>query len=230
MTDKHNYTDNIPIDNSANVLRFITPEQKLHLDKIQYSVFFNKGENIFKQGAPMPHIIVINKGLAKVYIEDNNRNIVLRIIKPGEVLGGPGFFTDNKHHFSVTAIEDTIANYIEVEEFKKLILDNSELGIKIIAYLNEAHINLYNKLKIITHKHMNGRLASTLLYLSDKIYGNDVFETTLSRQDIADMSSMTKESAIRILKEFKTSGILNCHNNTFEIYNKESLRNILENG
>lgn len=231
MTNNYVSSKKPILDNSSNVLRFISEEQKKHLEKIQYTVTFNKGENIFKQGAPMPHIIVIKDGLAKVFLEEeNNRSIILRLIKSGEIIGGPGFFTDYKHHFSVTAIENTVAHYIEVEEFKKMVLDNSELGIKMIAYLNMSHIKLYEKLKIITHKHMNGRLASTLLYLSSDIYSTNTFETTLSRQDIADMSSMTKESAIRILKEFKTSGFISCNNNTFEIFNKEALANIVENG
>ncbi len=219
------------LDVSKNVLRFLTPEQHNHINQIKYSVTFNKGENIFKQGTPMPHIIVIKEGLGKVFLEEENkRNIILKIIKPGEILGGPGFFTDYKHHFSLTALEDTTAYFIDIYEFKKLVLDNAEFGIELIAYLNLAHINIYKKLRVISHKHMNGRLASTLLYLSNGIYNSDNFDTTLTRQDIADLSSMTKESAIRILKELKTSNIINCTNNHFDILNKEALVNIVENG
>lgn len=216
---------------NGNMLKFLTTEQLNHVNDIQYSVSFNKGENIFKQGAPMPHIIIIEKGMAKVYLEDgNNRSIILKIIKPGEIIGGPGFYTDYKHHFSVTALQDTSAFYIDVIEFKKLILDNPEFGLKLIGSLNMAHIGLYNKLKTITHKQMNGRLASTLLYLCNNIYDSDSFVTNLTRQDLADMSSMTKESAIRILKDFKTSGIIDCTNNHFKINDKKALLNIIENG
>ena len=231
MNTKNTTIDNQPLDFSLNVLKFLTPEEQVQIDKVQYSVSFNKGETIFKQGAPMPYVIVLKSGLAKVFLEDGkNRNIVLRITKPGEIVGGPGFFTDYKHHFSVTAIEDCAAHYIDVEAFKKLLLHNARFGLEMIAYLNNAHVKLYEKLKILTHKHMNGRLASTLLYLSNNIYNSEKFDTTLSRQDIADMSSMTKESAIRILKEFKTSGIISCQNNSFEIHDKYGLVNILENG
>ncbi|NQU34689.1 MAG: Crp/Fnr family transcriptional regulator [Bacteroidetes bacterium] len=216
---------------NGNMLKFLTPEQLNHVNDIQYSVSFNKGENIFKQGAPMPHIIIIEKGMAKVYLEDgNNRSIILKLIKPGEIIGGPGFYTDYKHHFSVTALQDTSAFYIDVIEFKKLVLDNPEFGLKLIGNLNIAHIGLFNKLKTITHKQMNGRLASTLLYLCNNIYDSDSFVTNLTRQDLADMSSMTKESAIRILKDFKTSGIIDCTNNHFKINDKKALLNIIENG
>ena len=73
-------------------------------------------------------------------------------------------------------------------------------------------------------------MASTLLYLSEQIYEADEFETELSRQDIADMSAMTKESSIRIIKNFKDSSIIECNNNYFKLLNKEHLINIMENG
>lgn len=221
----------VDIFSNGNVLKFITNEQLEHLDSIQYSASFNKGENIFKQGAPMPYIIIIRSGMAKVYLEDgDNNNIILRIMKSGELLGGPGFFTDYKHHFSVTAIEKTVAHYIDITEFKNLVLTNSEFAIELIAHLNLTHIAIYEKLKVISHRHMNGRIASTLLYLCNNIYEADSFDTPLTRQDIADMSSMTKESAIRILKEFKTSGFISCTNNHFDIHNKQALIQIIQNG
>jgi CRP/FNR family transcriptional regulator, polysaccharide utilization system transcription regulator len=231
MTKDHKRIDYNYFETGGNILKFLTTKQLERLNEIQYSVSFNKGENIFKQGAPMPHIIIIESGMAKVYLEDgSNRNIVLRIITPGEIIGGPGFFTDYKHHFSVSALEETNAQYIDISEFKKLILDNPEFALELIGYLNKAHINFYNRLIITTHKHMNGRLANTLIYLSEKIYNSNDFTTTLTRQDIADMSSMTKESAIRILKDFKMSGIVDCNNNNFDIIDKDALVNILENG
>lgn len=231
MDKKKIISENNVFEMNSNVLRFLKPEQKTYLENTLFSVSFNQGENIFKQGAPMSHIIIIVKGMAKVYLEDgNHRNIIMRIIKSGELIGGPGFYNDNKHHFSVTTLEDTTAYFIEIEDYKKLILENSEFALRMINHLNEAHINSYKKFKITLHKQMNGRLADTLLYLSNNIYNSNIFDTKLSRQDLADMSSMTKESAIRILKDFKSSGIISCTNNHFEILNKTALQNILENG
>ena len=53
---------------------------------------------------------------------------------------------------------------------------------------------------------------------------------TISRQDLADISGMSKESAIRILKEFKEEGILTVDGNIFEILNIKQLKQISETG
>ncbi len=221
----------LDVFDNGNALKFITPKQLEHIDSIQYTVSFNKGENIFKQGAPMPHLIILRTGLAKVFIEDgNSNNIILRLVKAGQLVGGPGFFTDNRHHFTLTALENTVAHFIDATEFKNLILNNSKFALELIAYLNKTHIALYDKLRIISNRHMNGRIANTLLYLSNSVYDSDSFDTPLTRQDIADMSAMTKESAIRILKEFKSAGIISCSNNHFDIHRKESLLSLVQNG
>ena len=78
----------------------------------------------------------------------------------------------------------------------------------------------------LTHKQMHGRIADTLIYLSKEIYKSSTFETPLNRQDIADMSAMTKESAIRILKELKDDNIIDFTTSGFTILNEPSLLQI----
>ena len=53
---------------------------------------------------------------------------------------------------------------------------------------------------------------------------------SISRQDLADLSGMSKESAIRILKEFKEEGLLNVEGNMFELLNIKQLKQISETG
>ena len=77
---------------------------------------------------------------------------------------------------------------------------------------------------------MHGRIADVIFYLTDKIYCQNPFNMSISRQDLADLSGMSKESAIRILKEFKEEGILTVQGNTIEILNTKQLRQISETG
>lgn len=215
----------------SSVFRFLSDEELEYVNSLRFEVSFKAGENIFKQGGPLTHIVCITSGLAKVFLEsEDHHDIILRLMKPTELIGGPGFKTDGRHHFSAAALEDTVACFIEVAAFEKLLVNNPTFAIELIAYLNRAHIGLYNKLLTNTHKHMSGRMAGTLLYLAKEVYESNIFETPLSRQDIADMSGMTKESAIRVLKEFKEEGILDCYNSHFEIANMESLQKIFRVG
>jgi CRP/FNR family transcriptional regulator len=52
----------------------------------------------------------------------------------------------------------------------------------------------------------------------------------LSRQELADMTGMTMESFIRILKEFKTSGIISVDGSHIHILDEDSLSLISRKG
>jgi len=209
----------------------LSNEQLKSIHENRFVVHFKAGETIFKQGGTLTHIIYIIEGKTKVLLEGSNSQIILlSILKQPDIIGGPGFNTDYRHHFSVVALEDTETCFIDINLFKRLVLSNQPFAINLIAHLNYRIIDLFDKLKSLTHKHMNGRLADTLIYLSEVVYQSSEFTTRLSRSDIADMSSMTNESATRTLKKFKDDGIISYKGNNFKIIKKDVLSNISKKG
>lgn len=213
-----------------NLFRFLDEEQLQIINKTRHEVRFHKGETIFKQGGPFTHIACLTSGLAKIYIENaDKKNLILKILKPTELVGGPGFNVDFRHHFSVAALTDSSACFIDVNVFKQMLEENRIFAMEFIKYLNSASIKYYEKMMSLTHKQMHGRIADALLYLAH-IHNSNDFETALSRQDIADLSAMTKESAIRICKELKTDDIIAYTANKFTIIDEEALKQISKTG
>ena len=209
----------------------LNSEQIKVLNTNRFEVTFNAGETIFKQGSALTHIVYFESGKAKMVLEDTNgQSVLFKIVKQYDIAGGPGFYTDYRNYFSLVAIEDTKACFVDVEIFKNFVETNSSFASALISYLNLAFIKMYDQLRAFTNKHMNGRLADTLLYLSNDIYCDNEFTTTLSRLDLANMSSMTKESVIRTLKNFKEDGIIDFKNDSFKILKKDILLDICKKG
>lgn len=207
-----------------NLFCYLSDKQLDIINNDRYEVHFHKGEVIFKQGGPLTHIACLTSGLAKIYIEGHDKkNMILKVLKPTELVGGPGFPVDYRHHFSVSALSESSACLIDIRAFEEMIKTNSEFSFAFIKYLNETTIALHGKLMNLTHKQMHGRIADTILYLSKEIYKSSTFDTPLTRQDLADMSAMTKESAIRILKELKDDNIIDFNSSGFNILNEPSL-------
>ncbi len=214
-----------------NLFRFLDDEQMEYINKSRYEVTFLKGETMFKQGGPLTHIACLTSGMAKIYIEgQGKKNMILKILKPTELVGGPGYHVDFRHHFSVSALSDSTACFIDINAFNDMIKANNVFALEFIKYLNTTTVRVYEKLMSLTHKQMHGRIADALLYLSKEIYNSNTFHTLLSRQDIADLSAMTKESAIRIIKEFKDEGIIDYNTSEFSILKEEALINISKTG
>lgn len=215
-----------------NIFNLLSDDELEEVNASRSEVLFNRGETLFKQGGPLTHIACITSGMAKIYLEDarKKKNIILRLLRPGDMVGGPGLFVDFRNHFTVTAIAETRACFIDINIFQIILERNTQFNKAFIKYLNSQTIRFYEKTVSLTFKQMPGRLADTLLYLSNDVYGKKSFSTSLSRQDIAELSSMTKESAIRILKDFRNEGILQITGDHFEIVRDDILKKISSSG
>jgi CRP/FNR family transcriptional regulator, polysaccharide utilization system transcription regulator len=200
----------------------------MHRDRFQVS--YKAGEIIFKQGSPSTYLMCLTSGMVKVYVEGIGKNLILSLVKPVEYIISPGFYSDNRHHFSVTALVDSTACLIEANVFKSLIRQNHDLAEEFMQRLSVQLITNFDHTVVLTQKQMHGRIANSLVYLSEKIYESDSFEMILTRQELADFSGMSTESAIRILKEFKEEKIIELTKNSLVILDKGRLKKIQETG
>jgi len=207
-----------------SVFNTLSEVQILKLSTNKYTAKYKSGEIIFKQGTLVTHILSLTSGLVKVYIEGyNDKNLILKLSQSGELIGGPGLFTDKRFHYSVTALTDCTTCFIEANTVIELVQENKEFAIAMLTHVNKSAINNFNKFISLTQKHMQGRMADALIYLSRVIYKSSKFTMDVSRQDLADLTAMTKESSIRILKEFKDDNIISLNNNDIEILKPEKL-------
>lgn len=215
----------------TSIFSHLKEEELSAFNASRYETRYKAGEIIFKQGTAITHIMSFTNGLAKVYIEGyNNRDLILQLIKPGSLIGGPGVLVDNMHHFSVSAITDCTACFIDINEYKKALNFNTEFALASLKSINVQNIKNFTKFISLTQKQMQGRIADAILYLSEEIFTAEKFDMTISRQDLADLTAMSKESAIRILKEFKDDKIINLTQNKLEITNVEKLKRFSEIG
>lgn len=209
------------------IFSYLSDEQLIKFNENRYETKYNPGEIIFKQGTAMTHLMSFTSGLAKVYLEGSNqRNIILKIIKAGEFIGGPGMFTDFKHHFTVRAIEECSACFIDVNVFMEIMNVNTDFSIQTYKSANIQTLNNFQKFVSLTQKQMPGRIADALIYLYEEIYQSNPFKLTLSRQELGDMTALSKESAIRILKQFKDEKIIKIEQNMLHILDIDSLYEI----
>ncbi len=190
-------------------------------------VEYQKGETIIKEGTRCSNIICIKQGYAKLYIKGlENKNIIIKLLKQGDFIVSPGLFTDNLNHFSVSAITQMDTCLISIDAFTNAYRNNNRFAEQILKLNHQITNDLYSQLINFSHKKMPGRVANTIIYLAENIYQSRKFHTTLSRQDMADLSSVSKESLIRVLKDFKEDGILSINGNQIEINSFKTLQNI----
>lgn len=217
--------------NRADIFNSLSRHELEKVNCQRVSIHYNPGEVIFKQGAPCHNFICITSGLVKIYIEhDNSHNVILGLIRPINYIFEPGAFTDFRHHFTAVASEETTACIIDVGVMQDLMRSNPEFAAEYIKKISVQAIELFKKISSFTQKHVYGRMADMLIYLNTKVYQGNPFDLTISRQDLADLAGMTKESSIRVLKKFKDDNIISLEGNHLEILSLSKLEAISKSG
>lgn len=212
-------------------LESLTDEEKDLLEKNSVTVDYKKGETISKQGSFASNILYIESGLVKVYIEGKPKNLILTITPEDHFVGLQAIIEGNNTFlYSVSTYVDSRIKLIDIQVFKQLLRQNPAFATKIINILNENSAQAYGRFFCLTRKQLHGRLADTLLCLSERIFKSDAFELPLSRNDLGDLTGMSTESVIRIMKEFKDDKLIKVVCKTIEIVDKERIKKISEVG
>lgn len=219
------------VENEANIFKPLT-EKELHflVDKKQ-QIKYNVKETIIKQNTSSTFVICMRDGFAKVFIEgDKGKNLIVKIIGKGDFISGGGLFNGNVQHFTISAITPVTCCLIDAGKLSNLFSENNKFAIELLRNHTRQNNYLLSKMVSLTQKYMPGRVAETLLYLKNEIYKNPKFTVDLSRQELAEMSNMTKESLVRILQQFKESNLIKTQGSEIEIMDEASLIHVSKNG
>lgn len=198
-------------------------ELKLFENK-KTQVKYLKGETIIKQGAWATHVIFINKGLVRQYIQSSGqKQINIRLVKKGDFMAFFSIFDNHIYPYSAIALKDTTICMIDKSALVGLMMNNPQFALEMTSRNYQREHRYIDVINSLSFKQMRGKLASTLLYLSsDHFEGEDVFEY-LTRQDIADFASITIESGIKFIKEFEKEGLVKLDSKKIVIADKNKL-------
>jgi len=218
-------------EHQSSVFSILQKEDLDILMENKQEILFKPGETILKQNTSSTHVVCIKKGLAKVYIEGmKGKSLIIKLIGDLDFITGGGIFANHTRRFTVSALTNVECCFINSEQILKLFSKNSEFALEIMKYHNDQNNQMLNSLINLTQKYMPGRVADSLLYLKNEIFKTSSFQLPLNRQELAEMSAMTKESYVRILKEFKTSGVIKHIRNSMVILDEKALVSISKNG
>lgn len=216
---------------SSKCFSRLLPAQVEFIDHFKVQIGYSMGEDVCKQGAFASSIIYIVDGLIKLSIEGpNNKSFILRIVKPAEFIGLSSLFGENIYHYSAKTLKDTTICMIERESIAKLARENGVFASEIIKWHCHIETHHYKKIQSLTYKQLHGRLADTLIYLSSEDFGiKNVFQY-LTRKDLAELSAMSTEGAVRILSEFDKDGVIKLAGKDIQILDLQKLAKISKSG
>ncbi len=205
----------------------LTEEERAFIDENSRIYSIRKNEIIYHEGDAPKHMVMLVSGKLRVFKSGvSNRNQIIRMLKPFDLFGYRSIIAGDNHSTSVSAVEASEIYAVNIEAFLQLIQQNGKLCYSFL-YEMARDLGISDTRTVnISQKHIRGRLAEALLYLRDN-YGLDEDQCTismyLSREDLANLSSMTTSNAIRTLSAFTTEGIISVDGRKIKILDMEEL-------
>lgn len=179
------------------------------LNKNSRQIRYDKGETVIKQNAFVSHIIYLRKGICKILLEGlNGKNVIVKFIPSNHFIGLPALFSSEFYPYTATALKSCEVCIIEINFFRKIITENPAISQSLLKLFSKDYSELFLKVLVLGTKQLHGRLAEAILYMCrDEFTREDLF-SSLTRKDMAELSSMSTESMIRLFNEFKSDKII----------------------
>ena len=187
---------------------------------------YRKRQIICSEGEEITHVMIILAGNAKMYVEGiNGSNIIISILIPQSYIGHIAVLDYKKYRYSAAALSDCHICHIGIDAVRKMYRENNSFMDRINAQITDSISHIMSKLVSLNQKQLRGKVAESLLYLSD-LSASDTFRMPVTRRELAELSAISEENTVRVLTEFRNKGIIELSGREISIRNKTMLRSI----
>ena len=189
---------------------------------------FVRGDQIFSEGSPSDRFYAIASGRVKVFkTTPAGKDVILEIFGVGDPLGAVAVYEGWPFPASAVALEDTTCLTIERTQFFTLLEQHPTLVRGLLLGLTHRLIELTNRLAELTGGRVERRFARLFLKLAGEV-GKPAAEGTfiamrLSRQELADLTGTTIETAIRIMSRWGKDRIVLTESGGFVLIDTKAL-------
>ncbi len=212
-------------------LKALGKEELLKMAECKTSYTIKKGEPIFEEGEMTNGIYCVKDGVCKLSkLSSNGKDQIVKLVKPGELLGQRSMISEEPANLSAVALEDMEVCFIPRTEIIQFFNQNNQFSMNVMKTicgdLKDADEHMVN----MAQKSVKERLAGTLIYLEETFgkEADDTLRLQLSREELAGMIGTATESCIRLLSELNKSNLIELVGKRIKIIDKAKLRRLSE--
>jgi CRP/FNR family cyclic AMP-dependent transcriptional regulator len=183
---------------------------------------YPKNAVVLTEGEMGDSLYMIQSGKVKVFIGDEDgREIILKILGPGDFFGEMSMIDKQPRSASVTTIEASTFLVLSHAAFERCVEQAPRIANMVMRVLAQRVREADRKIGTLALMDVYGRVASTLLELSVYSDGKLMVGEKLSQQDLANMIGASREMVNRILKDLSDRGFISIESKSITIINRE---------
>ena len=206
------------------------------LDKIAELGNFRKYEKdsvILLENETGSALFVIVQGKVKVSrTSDDGREVILTILADSDFFGEMAILDGQNRSANVTAIDDTELFLVQRSDFLDLLYNHPEVSISLLQELTKRLRNADMKIKSLSLKDAEGKVATVILQLADDIgkikQGVVEIDKLPFQHDLANMAGTSRETISRTLHTFAKKGLIELEGTKLRIVNYEKFKEMFD--
>lgn len=212
----------------SNFLAQLDPGDHADLISIARQERYEKGDFVFRAGAPGVNVYFLNSGKIKICQPSPlGREVILWFCFPGEIFGLAEVARGGGRVVNAQACAHSEVLAVSQEEFRAFLARHPQTAMLSMQVLSSRLRILGEMLVNLVADDVNTRIAKLILRLSARYgtrVGGDIFlNVPLTHQEIADMVGTSRQTVTTALSQFKRQGVLSIDNHRIHIESEELL-------
>lgn len=210
------------------LFRRISAADRERIAAVAHLKAWKRGDLIFAEGDPGDTFLTILDGRVKVFkATPAGKEIILEIFGPGDPLGAVAVYESAALPASAVALEDTQCLAIARQDFFQLLEHHPALVRGLLSGLTLRLAELTRRLAEMIGGRVEARVARLFLKLADQVgkpdRGGTFVPMVLTRQELADLTGTTIETAIRVMSRWQKDDVVRTDKDGFVIVNRAAL-------
>lgn len=225
---KKNHTEtSVCATNTNAFFRVLTEEQLEELEHHKTCVLYKRGQYIFNENG-FPHaLFCVDNGKVKLCtIGIDGKEQILRLMKSGDMLGYRALIANERYHCSAVALEDSEICVINRDYFLEVVMKNPRVLFEVVRIISNDLKRAEEHIVSLSQRNVRERMAEALLFFK-ATFGlasdGKTLNVAFSREEIADYTGTSTESAIRLLSEFKNDKLIELDGKKIKILDLQKL-------
>ena len=208
--------------------RRLTPALRGRVAEVARLKSYGDHELIFSEGDPSDAFMVIVEGRVKVFKSTPaGKEIILEIFGAGDPLGAVAVYEGLPFMASAQTIEPSRVLRIDKAQFFRLLEADPQFVRGLLSGLTLRLAELTRRLADLSGARVEVRFARLFLKLCDQIgrkeRGGIFVPMPLSRQELADLTGTTIETAIRTMSRWQKEDVLHTEQDGFVVLSRAAL-------
>jgi CRP/FNR family transcriptional regulator len=215
----------------VTLFRRMSAADRTRIAEASRLLVFARGDLIFSEGDAADALLCILDGRVKVFKSTPaGKEFILEIFGAGDPLGAVAVYESLPFPASAMALDATTCLSLPKRDFFLLLEQHPPLVRGLLSGLTLRLAELTRRLAELTGARVEARFARLFLKLAGQIGRHDrggVFlPMALSRQELADLTGTTIETAIRIMSRWQKEDVLHTEKDGFVILDQSTLEEV----